>query len=72
MLTDQDIEKLKTIFATKEEFKAEMERQFFEFKTEIVQAFTAKEESMAHAQMLLDHEGRIRFIEKCLEKARGR
>ena len=66
MLTDTDLQKIRKV--VKEEVGSELDIKLFELKTEIAQAFAAKEEMWAHSKMLFDHEARLRFFEKYLRR----
>ena len=71
MLTNNDIAKLKEVFATKEELndlKSELKNDIVEFKDAILHEIVAMREELAvtlgHRDMLEDHETRITKLEK--------
>lgn len=73
MITNADIKKLKTVFATKEELQQLEKRltnNIIEFKDEILHEIVALREDMAvvtgYRDMLENHEQRIEKVEKAV------
>lgn len=75
MITDSDIKKLKTVFATKDELKdglkkleARLINNVVEFKDEVLHEIIKLREDMiivsGHRDMLEDHDQRIEKLEK--------